>query len=66
MNVLHYHTVYVILHFGPPALQAGLNKVQLFISDAMGGGVRWAVNGESALGEGLVYGGPLATGNTRN
>lgn len=40
--------------------------MQLFFSDAVGSWVWWAFNGESALGEGLVYGGTLATGNTGN
>lgn len=40
--------------------------MQLFFSDAVGGRVWWAVHRESALGEGLVYGGPLTTGNTGN
>lgn len=58
---LHEHTVHVVLHFGPPALQAGLHKVELLLSDAMWGWVRRTVHVVSALGERLVYGRPLAT-----
>lgn len=35
--------------------------MKLFVSDAVWGWVWWTVDGVSALGEGLVYGGPLAT-----
>lgn len=56
-------TVDVVLHFSPPALQASLHKVQLLIGDAVRGRVRWGLNGWSALGERLVYGCPLTTGN---
>lgn len=58
--VFCYLTVDVVLYLGPPALQAGLDKVQLFVGDAVGGRVWRAVDGVSALGEGLVNGGPLA------
>lgn len=56
-------TVDVVLHFSPPTLQASLHKVQLLIGDAVRGRVRWGLDGWSALGERLVYGCPLTTGN---
>ena len=61
---LHQNTIDVILYFGPPALEAALYRVKLLVGDAVWGRVGGAVHGESALGEGLVYGGPLAAGHT--
>ena len=58
------HTIDVILYFSPPTLQARLNKVQLLFGDAVRRRVWRTVDGGSALGEGLVYGCPLATGDT--
>lgn len=60
---LPQNTIYVVLYFGPPALQTGLYEVQLFFSDAVWSRVWWTVNGVSALSEGFIYGCPLATGH---
>ena len=50
------------LHLGPPALQAGPDVVELFLAHVVRRGVGRALHGGSALGEGLIDGGPLAVG----
>ena len=57
------YTVNIVLNLSPPALQTGLGKVQLLISDAVRSWVWWALDGWSALAERLVDGGSLAAGN---
>lgn len=57
------YTVNIVLNLSPPPLQTGLHEVQLLLSDAVRSWVWWALDGWSALGERLVYGGSLAAGN---
>lgn len=64
LKIVCFCTIYFVLHFCPPSVQAGFNKVQLFLSDAVRCRVWWAVNGGSALGKRLVDGCSLAVGNT--